>query len=92
MGQLDATPADPWVIAPARFQRGVGGDGLARLGDLRLARIDKARQHQRLRARAFDQAAVDKRLIDADLGGFRGRFGGTWGRLGRLAQDMTCWR
>jgi hypothetical protein len=35
-----------------------------------------------LRARAaFDQAAVDKRLIDADLGGFRGRFGergGVW--------------
>ena len=37
MRQLDAPARDPRMIAPAHFERGIGRDRLARLGELRLA-------------------------------------------------------
>lgn len=69
VGQFDAAARDPGVIAAPRFQRGIGGKGLPRFGDLGFARKHQPGQHQRLcPCAAFGKAAVYQHLIDALFG------------------------
>ncbi len=73
MGKLDPAARNPRVVAPADFDRGTGGEQLAGLGDLALARKDQPGQDQSLGAgAAFGQPALGHELVGADLGGFGG--------------------
>ena len=57
------------MFLPLDLERLVGGDRLARFVDAPLTREDLAGEDQRLGARAaFDQAAIDQRLIGTLLG------------------------
>lgn len=61
MRQFDAAAADPGMVAPAHFQRGIFGDLLPRLIDFLLADKDRACHHECLRpGAAFGQPAFDQ--------------------------------
>ena len=56
------------MVAPAGFQRRVGGEGLAGFGDFCFAGKDEAGKHQRLCSRsAFGEAPINQHLIDAQF-------------------------